>query len=39
MNVLFFLAKPGVTPAEKLLNLYNGYWGQSVDPLFHEMQY
>lgn len=34
-----FLAKPGVTPAEKLLKLYNGDWGQSVDPLFHEMQY
>lgn len=39
MKVLLFLAKPGVTPAEKLLKLYNGDWGQSVDPLFHEMQY
>ncbi|KAG2245144.1 hypothetical protein Bca4012_015027 [Brassica carinata] len=33
------IAITGVTPAEKLLKLYNGDWGQSVDPLFHEMQY
>ncbi|CAN0907634.1 Glutamate--cysteine ligase, chloroplastic [Linum grandiflorum] len=29
----------GVTPAEKLLDLYNGKWGQSVDPVFEELLY
>ena len=29
----------GVTPAEKLLELYNGKWGQSVDPVFEELLY
>lgn len=29
----------GVTPAEKLLELYNGKWGQNVDPVFEELLY
>jgi hypothetical protein len=29
----------GVTPAERLLELYNGKWGQSVDPVFEELLY
>ncbi|THG16521.1 hypothetical protein TEA_010564 [Camellia sinensis var. sinensis] len=28
-----------VTPAEKLLELYHGKWGGSVDPVFEELQY
>ncbi|XP_048620294.1 glutamate--cysteine ligase, chloroplastic [Brassica napus] len=39
LDVVTEVAITGVTPAEKLLKLYNGDWGQSVDPLFHEMQY
>lgn len=29
----------GVTPAEKLLALYDGKWKQSVDPVFEELLY
>ncbi|CAL9199821.1 glutamate--cysteine ligase A, chloroplastic-like isoform X2 [Musa acuminata AAA Group] len=29
----------GVTPAEKLLELYNGKWGGSVGPVFQELLY
>lgn len=29
----------GVTPAEKLLELYNGKWGQNIDPVFEELLY
>lgn len=29
----------GVTPAEKLLELYNGKWGRNVDPVFEELLY
>lgn len=29
----------GVTPAEKLLELYHGKWGCSVDPVFEELLY
>jgi glutamate--cysteine ligase len=29
----------GVTPAEKLLELYHGKWGQSIDPVFEELLY
>ncbi|XP_040990274.1 glutamate--cysteine ligase, chloroplastic [Juglans microcarpa x Juglans regia] len=29
----------GVTPAEKLLELFHGKWGQSVDPVFEELLY
>ncbi|VVB11981.1 unnamed protein product [Arabis nemorensis] len=33
------VVRTGVTPAEKLLELYNGDWGQSIDPLFQELHY
>ncbi|CAH2078193.1 unnamed protein product [Thlaspi arvense] len=39
LNAIAEVVKTGVTPAEKLLELYNGDWGQSVDPLFQEMKY
>ena len=29
----------GITPAEKLLELYHGKWGQSIDPVFEELLY
>lgn len=29
----------GVTPAENLLELYHGKWGQNVDPVFEELLY
>ena len=29
----------GVTPAEKLLEMYHGPWGQCVDPVFEELLY
>ncbi|KAG6480198.1 glutamate--cysteine ligase A, chloroplastic-like [Zingiber officinale] len=29
----------GITPAEKLLELYHGKWGRSVDPVFDELLY
>jgi glutamate--cysteine ligase len=29
----------GVTPAEKLLELYHGKWGRSIDPVFEELLY
>jgi glutamate--cysteine ligase len=29
----------GVTPAEKLLKLYETKWQQSVDPVFEELLY
>ena len=31
--------RTGVTPAEKLLKLYNRKWEQSVDPVFEELLY
>ncbi|KFK30813.1 hypothetical protein AALP_AA6G029500 [Arabis alpina] len=33
------VAKTGITPAEKLLELYNGVWGQSIDHVYEELQY
>ncbi|XAR70297.1 Glutamate--cysteine ligase [Bertholletia excelsa] len=33
------VARTGVTAAEKLLEMYRGKWGESVDPIFGEMQY
>nr|QWJ73369.1 gamma-glutamylcysteine synthetase 1-2 [Isatis tinctoria] len=39
LNAITEVVRTGVTPAEKLLELYNGDWGQSVDPLFQELQY
>jgi glutamate--cysteine ligase len=29
----------GATPAEKLLQMYNGKWAQNVDPVFEELRY
>lgn len=29
----------GVTPAERLLELYNGKWEQQIDPVFEELLY
>ncbi|KAE8055333.1 hypothetical protein FH972_012180 [Carpinus fangiana] len=33
------VVKTGVTPAEKLLEMHQGKWGQCVDPVFHELLY
>ena len=33
----FYIA--GVTPAERLLEMYHGKWGQNVDPVFEELLY
>lgn len=34
-----YLSGAGVTPAEKLLELYHGKWGECVDPVFEELLY
>ncbi|KAG5593209.1 hypothetical protein H5410_043723 [Solanum commersonii] len=39
LNEVTEVVKTGVTPAEKLLELYHGKWGQSVDPIFEELLY
>ncbi|MCL7026452.1 hypothetical protein MKW94_017410 [Papaver nudicaule] len=39
LNALTEVVNTGVTPAEKLLELYHGKWGQSVDPIFEELLY
>lgn len=39
LEVKFCIEITGVTPAEKLLEMYNGEWGQSVDPVFEELLY
>lgn len=33
------VVQTGVTPAEKLLELYHGKWGCNVDPVFEELLY
>ncbi|CAN6567151.1 unnamed protein product [Malus baccata var. baccata] len=33
------VARTGVAPAEKLLQLYYGEWGQNIDPVFEELRY
>ena len=33
------IAASGITPAERLLALYNGPWGGSVEPIFKEAAY
>ncbi|XP_019088298.1 PREDICTED: glutamate--cysteine ligase, chloroplastic isoform X3 [Camelina sativa] len=33
------VVRTGVTPAEKLLELYNGEWGQNIDHVFRGLQY
>ncbi|KAK4400815.1 Glutamate--cysteine ligase, chloroplastic [Sesamum angolense] len=39
LNEATEVVNSGVTPAEKLLELYYGKWGQSVDPVFEELLY
>ncbi|GAA0148862.1 ligase [Lithospermum erythrorhizon] len=39
LNAVAEVVETGVTPAEKLLELYHGKWGQSVDPVFEELLY
>ncbi|KFK30815.1 hypothetical protein AALP_AA6G029800 [Arabis alpina] len=39
LEPLVEVVRIGVTPAEKLLELYNGDWGQSIDPLFQKLKY
>ncbi|XP_022929020.1 glutamate--cysteine ligase, chloroplastic-like [Cucurbita moschata] len=39
LNEVTEVARTGVTPAEKLLELYNGKWGHNVDPVFEELLY
>jgi len=33
------IADSGITPAEEKLELFNGRWGRSVDPVFTEFAY
>ncbi|XP_010439229.1 PREDICTED: glutamate--cysteine ligase, chloroplastic-like [Camelina sativa] len=39
LNAVAEVVRTGVTPAEKLLELYNGDWGQNVDHVFRELRY
>ncbi|THG18458.1 hypothetical protein TEA_009665 [Camellia sinensis var. sinensis] len=39
LNEVAEVVRTGVTPAEKLLELYHGKWGRSVDPVFEELLY
>ena len=39
LNEVAKVVRTGVTPAEKLLELYNGKWEQFVDPVFEELLY
>ncbi|TXG50510.1 hypothetical protein EZV62_023034 [Acer yangbiense] len=39
LNAVAEVATTGVTPAEKLLEMYHGKWAQSVDPIFQELLY
>ncbi|CAH8359048.1 unnamed protein product [Eruca vesicaria subsp. sativa] len=39
LNAVAEVARTGVTHAENLLEMYNGEWGQSVDPVFQELLY
>ncbi|KAL6280372.1 hypothetical protein ACE6H2_017253 [Prunus campanulata] len=39
LNELAEVARTGVTPAEKLLELYYRKWGQNIDPVFEELLY
>ncbi|KAF5197789.1 Glutamate--cysteine ligase [Thalictrum thalictroides] len=39
LNALAEVVRTGVTPAEMLLELYEGKWGRSVDPVFEELLY
>ena len=39
LNVLQEIAESGKCPAEEKLDLYNGRWNRSVDPVFTEFAY
>ncbi|VVA40677.1 PREDICTED: glutamate--cysteine ligase [Prunus dulcis] len=39
LNEVAEVVRTGVTPAERLLELYNGKWGQQIDPVFEELLY
>ncbi|MED6158924.1 glutamate--cysteine ligase [Stylosanthes scabra] len=39
LNEVAEVVRTGITPAEKLLELYHGKWGQSVDHVFEELLY
>ena len=39
LNEVAEVVRTDVTPAEKLLKLYNGKWEQSVNPVFEELMY
>lgn len=39
LNEVAEVVRTGVTPAERLLDLYHGKWGNSVDPVFEELLY
>ncbi|PON62867.1 Glutamate--cysteine ligase [Parasponia andersonii] len=39
LNEVAEVVRTGITPAEKLLDLYHGKWGQTVDPVFEELLY
>jgi glutamate--cysteine ligase len=39
LNVLQEIAESGKCPAEEKLELYNGRWNRSVDPVFSEFAY
>ncbi|KAI8569549.1 hypothetical protein RHMOL_Rhmol02G0287100 [Rhododendron molle] len=39
LNEVAEVVRTGVTPAERLLEMYHGKWGQSVDPVFEELLY
>ncbi|XP_010440634.1 PREDICTED: glutamate--cysteine ligase, chloroplastic-like isoform X1 [Camelina sativa] len=39
LNPIVEVVKTGVTPANKLLDLYNGEWGQNIDHVFEELRY
>lgn len=39
LNEVAEVVRTGVTPAERLLEMYHGKWGQNVDPVFEELLY
>ncbi|KAI9174067.1 hypothetical protein LWI28_011403 [Acer negundo] len=39
LNAVAEVVRTGVTPAEKLLEMYDWKWAQSVDPVFEELLY
>ena len=39
LNEVVEVVRTSVTPAETLLELYNGKWEQFVDPVFEELLY